>query len=148
MGIRLARKVLPAQPWGRLPYLPLSALLARHGPVSTLADLKKYRLLHSTSEPWRAWSDKPTLDIEWAPSGASFDDSVALRTLHHANEDVRTWTVRLLCDPKKVTWEIATALVVTPGTAKLHVSHILSKLGVNSRTRAILRARELGLLPP
>jgi len=53
-------------------------LLARHGPVSTLADLKKYRLLHSTSEPWRAWSDKPTLDIEWAPSGASFDDSVAL----------------------------------------------------------------------
>ena len=42
--------------------------------------------------------------------------------------------------------EIATALVVTPGTVKLHVSHILSKLGVNSRTRAILRARDLGLL--
>jgi predicted ATPase/DNA-binding CsgD family transcriptional regulator/transcriptional regulator with XRE-family HTH domain len=42
--------------------------------------------------------------------------------------------------------EIATALVVTPGTVKLHVSHILSKLGVSSRTRAILRARELGLL--
>ena len=43
--------------------------------------------------------------------------------------------------------EIATALVVAPGTVKLHVSHILSKLGVHSRTRAILRARELGLLP-
>jgi ATP/maltotriose-dependent transcriptional regulator MalT len=43
--------------------------------------------------------------------------------------------------------EIATALVVTPGTVKLHVSHILSKLGVHSRTRAILRARDLGLLP-
>jgi ATP/maltotriose-dependent transcriptional regulator MalT len=42
--------------------------------------------------------------------------------------------------------EIATALVVAPGTVKLHVSHILSKLGVNSRTRAILRARNLGLL--
>jgi predicted ATPase/DNA-binding CsgD family transcriptional regulator/transcriptional regulator with XRE-family HTH domain len=42
--------------------------------------------------------------------------------------------------------EIATALVVTPGTVKLHVSHILSKLGVNSRTRAILRARDLGLI--
>jgi LysR family glycine cleavage system transcriptional activator len=35
-------------------------------------------LLHSTSEPWRAWSDKPTLDIEWAPTGATFDDSVVL----------------------------------------------------------------------
>ena len=51
-------------------------LLAKHGPVSTQADLKKYRLLHSTSEPWRAWSEGPTMDIEWAPSGATFDDSV------------------------------------------------------------------------
>jgi len=42
--------------------------------------------------------------------------------------------------------EIALALVVAPGTVKLHVSHILSKLGVNSRTRAILLARDLGLL--
>jgi len=43
--------------------------------------------------------------------------------------------------------EIATALVLAPGTVKLHVSHILSKLGVKSRTQAILRARDLGLLP-
>ena len=43
--------------------------------------------------------------------------------------------------------EIATALVVAPGTVKLHVSHILSKLGVKSRTQALLRARDLGLLP-
>jgi LuxR family maltose regulon positive regulatory protein len=46
--------------------------------------------------------------------------------------------------------EIATALVVAPGTIKLHMSHILSKLGVKSRTQAIIRARDLGLLlsPP
>jgi len=42
--------------------------------------------------------------------------------------------------------EIAMSLVLSPGTVKLHVSHILSKLGVHSRTRAILRARDLGLL--
>src|SRR6266480_2273395 len=42
--------------------------------------------------------------------------------------------------------EIARALVVAPGTVKLHMSHILSKLGVKSRTQAILRARDLGLL--
>ncbi len=53
-------------------------LLAKHGMVSNQADLRKYRLLNSTSEPWRAWIEKPTLDIEWAPSGATFDDSVAL----------------------------------------------------------------------
>src|SRR6266516_4350591 len=43
--------------------------------------------------------------------------------------------------------EIAVALVLVPGTVKLHVSHILSKLGVKSRTQAILRARDLGLFP-
>jgi ATP/maltotriose-dependent transcriptional regulator MalT len=42
--------------------------------------------------------------------------------------------------------EIASTLVLAAGTVKLHVSHILSKLGVKSRTQAILRARELGLL--
>jgi ATP/maltotriose-dependent transcriptional regulator MalT len=42
--------------------------------------------------------------------------------------------------------EIATALFLAPGTVKLHVSHILSKLGVKSRTQAIIRARDLGLL--
>jgi LuxR family maltose regulon positive regulatory protein len=42
--------------------------------------------------------------------------------------------------------EIAMTLIVAPGTVKLHVSHILSKLGVNSRTQAIVHARELGLL--
>jgi LysR family transcriptional regulator, glycine cleavage system transcriptional activator len=53
-------------------------LFAKHGPVATQADLKKYRLLNSTSEPWRAWLEGPTMDIEWAPSGATFDDSVSL----------------------------------------------------------------------
>jgi ATP/maltotriose-dependent transcriptional regulator MalT len=43
--------------------------------------------------------------------------------------------------------EIATALVLAPGTVKLHMSHILSKFGVKSRTQAILHARDLGLLP-
>lgn len=51
------------------------------------------------------------LEALWAlyVSGG-FEDTFALKTLHHANEDVRTWTVRLLCDLKKVTPTIATAL--------------------------------------
>jgi LysR family glycine cleavage system transcriptional activator len=31
------------------------ALLARHGSVRTAEDLRPYRLVHSTSEPWSAW---------------------------------------------------------------------------------------------
>lgn len=40
--------------------------------------------------------------------------------------------------------EIGGALGMTEGTVKNHVSSILSKLGVRDRTRAVLRALELG----
>lgn len=42
--------------------------------------------------------------------------------------------------------QIAAELVITERTAKAHVSHILQKLGVSSRTAAVARARELALL--
>jgi DNA-binding NarL/FixJ family response regulator len=42
--------------------------------------------------------------------------------------------------------EIARACCIREGTAKNHVSAVLAKLGVRDRTRAVLRALELGLL--
>lgn len=42
--------------------------------------------------------------------------------------------------------EIAVALDVAEGTVKNHVSSVLSKLGVRDRTRAVLKALDLGLL--
>jgi len=42
--------------------------------------------------------------------------------------------------------EIAARLVVTVGTVKGHVNHILDKLEARNRTGAVARARELGLL--
>jgi DNA-binding NarL/FixJ family response regulator len=42
--------------------------------------------------------------------------------------------------------EIADALGMAEGTVKNHASSVLSKLGVRDRTRAVLRALELGLL--
>jgi LuxR family maltose regulon positive regulatory protein len=43
--------------------------------------------------------------------------------------------------------EIAEKLVIALNTVKRHTSSIYGKLGVKSRTQAIARARELGLLP-
>jgi DNA-binding NarL/FixJ family response regulator len=42
--------------------------------------------------------------------------------------------------------EIANSLGVAEGTVKNHVSNILSKLGVRDRTRAVLKAFELGFV--
>jgi DNA-binding NarL/FixJ family response regulator len=43
--------------------------------------------------------------------------------------------------------EIATALTITERTARTHVSNILGKLGLSSRTQAALYAVERGLVP-
>jgi DNA-binding NarL/FixJ family response regulator len=42
--------------------------------------------------------------------------------------------------------QIARRLVVSTGTVKNHVQHIIQKLGVSDRTQAAVRGMELGLL--
>lgn len=42
--------------------------------------------------------------------------------------------------------EIANALVISAGTVKVHIEHIIAKLEVTDRTQAAVRAIELGLL--
>jgi DNA-binding CsgD family transcriptional regulator len=44
--------------------------------------------------------------------------------------------------------EIAAALVISPKTASVHVSHILAKLSVTTRTEAAVKAHDQGLLSP
>jgi len=43
--------------------------------------------------------------------------------------------------------EIAEKLVISEGTVKNHLSSILSKLNARDRLQAVIRARELGLIP-
>jgi DNA-binding NarL/FixJ family response regulator len=53
--------------------------------------------------------------------------------------------LRLLAQGK-TNREIASDLIVSVGTVKIHVEHIIAKLGVSDRTQAAVRAVELGLL--
>ncbi|MBV7334600.1 LuxR C-terminal-related transcriptional regulator [Chloroflexi bacterium TSY] len=53
--------------------------------------------------------------------------------------------LQLVCDGLR-NQEIANQLVVSIGTTKRHLANIYGKLGVNSRTQAIVRTRELNLL--
>jgi LysR family transcriptional regulator, glycine cleavage system transcriptional activator len=53
------------------------ALLAKLGPVSSLADLGRYRLLHSSTEPWDCWHSGQGLN-HWPDSGFASDDSAAV----------------------------------------------------------------------
>jgi DNA-binding NarL/FixJ family response regulator len=52
--------------------------------------------------------------------------------------------LRLMAEGKK-NREIAESLSITRATAKVHVQHIIRKLGVSDRTQAVVRAFELGL---
>ena len=44
--------------------------------------------------------------------------------------------------------DIARTLSVSRGTVKVHVQHIIAKLGVSDRTQAAIRALDLGLIQP
>ena len=59
---------------------------------------------------------------------------------------VREFAVLHLIAAGRSNQDVAAELIITPGTAKWYVSQILAKLGVHSRTQAVARARELGLL--
>jgi DNA-binding NarL/FixJ family response regulator len=83
----------------------------------------------------------PRTSAAGAASHAGASSRVQFETL-----TARELTVLQLVAAGRSNREIAAELVITTGTAKYHVSHILGKLGVQSRTQAIARGRELGLL--
>jgi DNA-binding NarL/FixJ family response regulator len=74
-------------------------------------------------------------------AGTGFDSSVAPEPLTEREIEV----LRLMTGGLS-NREIADSLGVAEGTAKNHISNILAKLGVRDRTRAVLKALELGLV--
>ena len=78
--------------------------------------------------------------VPWAKAGVG-----AIATQAWANTSYGLRGLELLANGLSNA-EIAQHLVVTVGTVKTHIKSIYGKLGVHSRTQAIVRANELRLL--
>ncbi len=75
--------------------------------------------------------------------------SAAARVAPGAGDErltARELEVLRLIGAGKSNGEIAAAMVVAVSTVKAHINNIFGKLGVTSRTQALVRARELDLL--
>jgi LysR family transcriptional regulator, glycine cleavage system transcriptional activator len=53
------------------------SLIKKYGDVEHVSDLKRYPLLHSTSEPWESWPNGYAKDM-WSRVGSTLDDSAAV----------------------------------------------------------------------
>ena len=71
------------------------SMLARHGPVNDQNDLKRYRLLHSSSEPWSSWLIDEPLETT---SGISIDDSAAIARAAEAGQGLALARWSLVAD--------------------------------------------------
>ena len=67
--------------------------------------------------------------------------------LREALSDAELRVVRYLPSNLKAT-EIACELSVSPNTVRTHLRHVYAKLDAHSRTEAVTRARQTGLLAP
>jgi LuxR family maltose regulon positive regulatory protein len=72
---------------------------------------------------------------------------VQRETDHPSDLSVRESEILSLIAEGMSNQEIADRLVISITTVKTHTGNIYNKLGVTSRTRALARAEELGLLP-
>jgi DNA-binding NarL/FixJ family response regulator len=86
--------------------------------------------------------------LDMISAGAPTDRHVAIDAKARAQSLLtpREQEVLLLLKEGLKNSEISDRLVISPQTAKHHLSSIYNKLGVKNRTRALTKAVELGLV--
>src|SRR5215218_4168049 len=96
-----------------------------------------------TSRPGATGSETPQPGAPQAGSGGSGQSRADAQIESLTPREVEV--LRLL-SKGQTNPQIAQNLLVSRGTVKIHVQHIISKLGVSDRTQAAVRAIEAGLL--
>lgn len=84
--------------------------------------------------------------VEYALAEEAFEPSGRKRRPIPGSLTRRELEVLRLLAQGKTNRQISASLLFSVGTAKIHVRHILAKLGVSDRTQAAVRAHGLGLL--
>jgi DNA-binding NarL/FixJ family response regulator len=87
------------------------------------------------------WLPEAARDYQAAPS----DTDLSLRAAQLTPQQHRVLTLMAEGKPNQV---IAFEMQITEPTVKSHVTEILRRLGVQSRTQAVIVAQKLGLEPP
>jgi DNA-binding CsgD family transcriptional regulator len=80
-----------------------------------------------------------------APAGGAFEPNLRAQASLGISE--REYEVLRLVAVGRSNKEIAGLLAISPNTVKTHIARLYEKLEAARRTEAILRARELGLIP-
>jgi LuxR family transcriptional regulator, maltose regulon positive regulatory protein len=118
--------------------------------AATLTDLALRRSDIAEAARWSASSD--AMLARYPEAGIMRDRAVRLREMVARQRLATSLTpaevrVLYLLPTQLSSVEIAARLCVKPATVKTQLRSIYAKLGVNARTPAVERARELGLLP-
>lgn len=121
-------------------HLTLARLLVARGDTGGATALLD-RLLAAARAGGRAGSVTEILAVRGAASSAALAPVASPEGLSERERDVLRLLATELSGP-----EIARQLYVSLNTMRTHTKHIFEKLGVNSRTAAVRRGRELDLL--
>jgi LuxR family transcriptional regulator, maltose regulon positive regulatory protein len=111
----------------------MAHLLALIAPFTTASPDYLQRIQAAIAPVWQAQPDA----TQPAPRSTLYEPLSA-----------REWDVLQLVAEGLSNQQIAEHLVLSLHTVKLHIKHLLAKLGATNRTQAVARARALHILPP
>ncbi len=94
----------------------------------------------------RRLADEATQPAQQEPPPSAVEEGTVAQPLR-AELTSREVEVLKLVTRGKTNQEIAEGLFISKATAKVHVRRVIAKLGVSDRTKAVVRALELGLAP-
>ena len=149
-GLTLGSRPAPAQPFAQLVERRRGLVTLEHAGIA-LANLRSGNGTQVAFDLAleRATAQGPRFEVRLARAYASRFVRVATETVvRHPEYDLtsREHEILTLLVDGLSNKEIAQRLVLSPRTAETHVEHVLGKLGVPSRSRAIAKALRLGLV--